>query len=483
MLAYDIILLVSLAIYLAVCALYLRHRAASFMHPVSLYLLFHGIVFTFRPFLARYYDFGALYQQFGFQPSMQDKITVLLAANLGMVTFVAVSLFVAREPLAFARDKYDDKHRTMLRKPFLIVAALLTPVALASLAEHWTTRALDSSTMITDLSTGIAINTTGNGWFFTAQLVLVPIVVIFAWLYRFRLWSLIPFGIFFILRAGTGGRGPLIVAAFAIVVLYLTQQRRRWPEWRSALIMVFAAVTFTTLVSDRGAAVREIFTSEQAADTIAYLDTAPYETMDFANQEFFEYVVYAVPQRTGTYDYFLSNLQIFTEPVPRAWWPGKPVGPPIQLFSLFDYGSPLGMTLSLPGAGWYELGWAGVIIQCGAFALLYSLLYRWMIARREDDWSLMTYAVMIAATTITFRDGVLITIARSLPFYLGPIAMMWLLARAFSLPRADMLRQFASENRHLPAPTEGGGSMPLTPAQRRRAMIEAMIEKAAPKRG
>ncbi len=479
MLVYDAILLLTLVIYFAIWGIYLRHRAASILHPVSLYLLFHGIVFTFRPFLARFYDFSALYQQFGFQPSISDKVTVLLAANLGLVTFVAVSLFVAREPLSFPRDKYDDVHRRMLRKPFLLVAAMLTPIALASLAEHWAMRALGNTSMITDLSTGIAINTTGNGWFFTAQLVLVPIVVIFAWLYRFQLWSLIPFGIFFVLRAGTGGRGPLIVAAFAIVVLYLTEQRRRWPEWRSGLVMLFVAVVFTTVVSDRGAKVRELLTSEQAEEAVAYMDTAPFETMDFANQEFFEYIVYAVPQRTGTYDYFLSNLQIFTEPVPRAWWPEKPIGPPIQLFSLFDYGSPLGMTLSLPGAGWYEMGWAGVIIQCAMFALLYSLLYRWMIARREDDWSLMTYAVMIAATTITFRDGVLITIARSLPFYLGPIVMMWLLARAFSVPSSELIRKFALEKGAAAPSGKAVGGTHRSPAERRRMMIEQAATKGS----
>ena len=466
MLLYDLILGGGLVFWALITFLYVRHPAASLLHPGTFYLLFHFIVFAARPVFARIYDYEGIYRQFGFQPSWSEKITVLLAADLGLATFMAVLMLVAREPLSFPRGIKEQLHRRALQKPFLLACLLIVPVGLASSLSQWSTRATDSSSMVRDLATGAAVNTQMNGWFFSSQLALVPLAVMFVWIFRFRWWSLIPFAMFFVLRAGTGGRGPLIVAAFALIILFLIENRRRWPEWRSAALVGAVALVFTTVVADRGKAVRELFIEDETVSGEAFYESAPFETMDFANQEFFEYLVYAIPHRTGTYDYFLSNLQILTEPIPRVWWKEKPVGPPIQLFSLFDYGAPLGMTQSLPGAGWTSMGWLGVMIQCGVFALLYGMLYRWLAMRRYDNFALLTYALMIAATTITFRDGVLITVVRLLPFYIGPIVLVWILARFWGVrgPDEQLKAQLSKAGSHAKG---------LTPAERRRRRAEA----------
>jgi len=457
---YDALLVFGVLLFLGVCAYYARHPAASFYHPLTIYLAMHGIVFAVRPVLARIYDYHALYVSAQFQPSISDKITVLLASDLALIAFAATSLAIASEPLAKATGHRGNWPREMLWAPFLVVTALLAPIATYAAVTEWIEAANDATTMVVDKVSAVSYNTSANGWLTSSQLALVPLVAAFAWLTRFRWWSLIPFAVFFLLRAGTGGRGPIIVAAVAIIILYLIDRGRKWPEWRSALLILAAALAFNALVTDRGRAVREAFIDDQGRPGTTTVETKPFEHMDFANLEYFEFAVYAVPQRSGTYDYFLHNLQILTEPIPRVWWKDKPLGPPIAKYYLADYGRPYGFTYSVPGVGWMAWGWPGVAIQAAIFALLFGGLHRRLARTPESKIYLLVFAIMIASTVISYRDGTLLSVARITPFYVGPIAAIWLLSLPFT-------RGFVGAN--WAAGPRGANLLP-TPAQRRQAL-------------
>ena len=426
MIVYDLLLGFGVVLFAAVCWAYFRHAAASFYHPLTIYLAMHGIVFTLRPILARIFDYRALYLSTQFQPSISDKITVLLAANLALVVFASVSLLLASRPVPVGGGRPPG--RDYLWVPFLITSALVAPIATYAAITEWIEAANNASTMVIDRHTGVNYNTSANGWFAASQLALVPLVAIFAWLTRFRWYSLLPFAAFFLLRAGTGGRGPIVIATVAIVILYLLDRDRKWPEWRSAVLIVGAALAFNAIVEDRGKAVREIFVADQAYERVETSDAKPFEHMDFANLEYFEFAVYAIPQRSGTYDYFLHNLQIFTEPIPRIWWKDKPLGPPIAMYQLPDYGRPYGFTYSVPGVGWMAWGWAGVIIQAAIFALLFAAFHRRLATRPPTPVYLLVFALMIASTVVSYRDGTLLTVVRVLPFYIGPIVAIWALS-------------------------------------------------------
>jgi len=481
MLAYDLLIAVSVLVFGVVVTLYLRSRNASFANPMTTYLAFHGLVFVFRPIMSRIFDYQALYRGYEFQPTWDDRMTVLLATNLGLVTFFAVSQYVTRN-VSFshpAAASYRGRGgpggdwtawpRERFIKPFLIVAALLTPIALYSTFTTWSQRTGSVTSMVRDAATGVAVNTTGNGYIDSAQLLLVPLVVIFAWLFRFRWFTLIPLIAFVVIRGGTGGRGPIIVTAFAMASIYLIERVRKWPEWRSSLLLIGAGVLFSFVLVDRGYAIRSIFVEQENALDRQRYATAPFETMDFGNLEFFEYLVYTIPGRTGTFDWFASNLIIFTEPIPRVLWPDKPVGSPVQFFSLFDYGTPIGMTMSVPGAGWMALGFLGVVIQCAIFALLYGMIYRWTIRNRERGIPLLAGVLLIAATVVTYRDGVLVSILKLSLFYLLPLIMMAVLARAFYGNGRRTSHSFATSDgpRRRASPLE-------TPAERRRRQARAV---------
>ena len=147
-----------------------------------------------------------------------------------------------------------------------------------------------------------------------------------------------------------------------------------------------------------------------------------------------------IPQRSGTYDYFLDNFQVFTEPVPRILWPGKPVGEPFRRIWLFDYGFPIGMTRSLPGEGWYALGWLGVLIWCGLWGHVLGSVYRNFVRGPQTTFQMACYMVFIPTLVVAFRDGALLSIVRQTGVYFTPIAIWAIMAKYTGVPNANQLR-------------------------------------------
>lgn len=456
---YDVLLIASCIVFIGVCLAYARHRAASLFHPATLYLGFHGFIFVIRPLFARWYGFDLVYRVYKFQPSMADKATAILAANLAMLVFVGVSLLIANRPVVevHGRDLFDRLRQT-LAGPIVAACLLLGPLAIGSQLAAWSRRADPYASMAFDAATGITVNVDGNGWFNEAALMLAPLTVLVVWLLQYRPMAWIVFVVSSVLILGSGGRGAFIYSAVALAMIYLLEKRRGWFDWKIALLAAASLIAFNLVVADRGAAVREAFGAEPGESYTAAYDLDPLEHMDFANLEYLEFVVYAVPKRTGSWDYFAQNLQIFTEPIPRALWKGKPIGSPVKFFELWDYGTPIGMTISIPGAGWMSLGYLGVIIQASFFALLYGWVYARLLTRTANPASRLAYALFAATSLVVFRDGILLTLLRETPFYFGPFILVVAIAR------------FSSASLTGQPVTHGSVAVSSSPADRRKEL-------------
>ena len=148
-----------------------------------------------------------------------------------------------------------------------------------------------------------------------------------------------------------------------------------------------------------------------------------YDTQDYANFDYLTFVLATVPQKTGTYTYGSQYLQLFTEPIPRKLWPGKPLGSPVGFFSLNSYGNFYGLTVSLPGDAWMSGGWVGLIITMAFFGVLWGRFHRWFWANNGRCLSTMIYLIALAMSVQQFRDGG-ISIAKFLFWNLSPL-ILW----------------------------------------------------------
>ena len=441
---YITTLLLSLMIWIVVGYVYLRSPLASVFHPFSFYYAFHGLLFVIRPMVGHVLDYQLIYNVYKFVPSQSDKITVLLASTLGFLVFAFFSLRFGNVPMRFKQDAVAVSERNRLVSPFMLVLMLCAPVGFYSLFGQLGAASEGVSDKVLVKGTGVFVNTVGSGYLDEAASMLITCTAIFAWLFRFRPLGMVPLVLFAIGRAGTGGRFPFIYALSAVALLWLYERRLRFPVPRMLLLLAAVAAIFTAVGNDRGRAIRQWLGVDNSLDQSAPAGANQVkfmEGMDFGNLEYFEYIVYVVPQRSHTYDYFLDNLQILTEPVPRALWPDKPAGPPITRFSLYDYGFPIGMTRSLPGEGWYALGWLGVVIVCGAWGAALGAVYRRYVESEQDTIVTGAYIMFLTMMLNTMRDGMLLTLLRESLFVLGPLVLWAQFTAYLGIPRAHEVRK------------------------------------------
>ena len=456
---YEVIMLANAVLWLALVAVFMRQPNASIFHPLAFYLAFHFLVFVLRAPLVYYRDYNHTYAAYSFMPSIEDKSNAILATMVGLAAFAFTNLRTARSPVIFYDRANHDRQRRVMIKPFAITALLLAPIAVYSLMMSWSSGITGTTQMVTDARTGMSINTSSNGYIYEARLMLGPLCVLFAWMTRFRWYGYVPLLLFTILAAGTAKRTPLVLAFVALGLIWLYRNRRLWASPKVVVGAAALLMLFSSIGEDRGARIRSMFFQEQAAFKGGDNDLRFLEGMDYGNLEFIEYLTYIIPQRTHTYGYFLDNLQIITDPVPRVLWPGKPIGEPIKLFYIFDYGTPVGMTRSLPGEGWMGFGFVGVALWCGLFGAVWGWIYERFARGNPTNIVMMSYLVFLPLSIIFFRDGAPVSMLRYGLFLMAPFIVL----------KAMMVA--TGVDRPAAPPAETDVSDDETPAQRRARLV------------
>lgn len=442
---YELSLTFSVITFIAV-TLYIAWRPGfNIFNPVVIYFIFHFVIFVVRPIFAYVLSFDGLYIAYDFAPSQLDKITVIYASNLGFLSFTFFCLRYGDVAMEFRHTAENNETKSRLKSAFVWVLAICGPVALYSALKS-TQSFLGGdyiSGMILDKSTGTFINTSSNGYLTDAQFMFVAICAMIAWLGRFRFLSLLPLILFVVYRSMTGSRIMFIYALMISALFFAYDRKIRLPTVRVFILTAMAIVLFRIVGDDRGALVRQTIGAEAKEQILTgdnRIKLRTLESMDYGNMEFFEYLVYVVPQRAHTHDFFLDNFQVFTEPVPRVLWPAKPSGEPFRRIYLFNYGYPIGMTRSLPGEGWYALGWLGVVMWCGLWGGLLGGLYRRFAQGSQTTLQTAAYCVYMPSLIAFFRDGQLVTFAKQLGMFMVPILVWYLAARFMSVPTAAELR-------------------------------------------
>ncbi len=412
----DLFLVLQVAIWIAATvAIFVRGKASIF-HPACIYLVFHLIVFVVRPIEVHYLNFDLIWTYMKFEPSEEQFVLTLLASSLGLVIFVGACLFAARGAQSVTEPFYLDISRNQI-VAFGIVSAVLFPVAIYSIIEV-------GGAVKGERVGGTYVMTEGNGYINDAQNVLTTLLVVFIYVCRFRLFSMIPLLGYFSYRAIMGrNRWTIVLTFFLLVLVYCWDRRIRMIPRRALIFVPVIFVLFATLGSNR-----EFFKNillgrpqDNHAWTAGDRDFKQrFDTMDFANFDYLAYIISTVPDLTGTYTYGTQYLQLFTEPIPRELWKNKPIGAPIQFFDLNDYGNFIGLTPSMVGDGWMSGGWTGLILTAALSGYLLGRLFLWFSFNQADVYKAMTYLVTVTFTIQYYRDGA-ISIFHFLMFTLPPI--------------------------------------------------------------
>jgi hypothetical protein len=443
----SIILSAQLILWVVISGLFIASRRASIFHPFTWYLVFHGLVFVIRPMVAHIFDFQHMYYLMGFYPTDDEIQFTIVLTFVALIFFgVASCLLVPTvpdfdRPIQIEFDRFE-------RRAFAVLLIFALPIALYSAAMDVmsagvTPPAEPLMKMRTDFATGATIHENSNGYIAGIQVFLGTICLMLIWVKKFRRWTFVPLAFYLADRAYVGdARWTIVLTILSLGLLYLVSHRRRWP---SVLLLVLAIPVYGgfQLIGEERDVFRSWITGKETTAIATLVDQSWIERQDnpdFANFEFLTYLVDIVPNRTDTYGYFSDFLQLFTEPVPRVLWPDKPVGSPIQLLNVNDYGNFVGWTYSLVGMGWVSLGWIGVAILMTVVGYILALVHRWYWRGAATNVRILTYCLFLPLTIQWFRDGD-ISIAKFVLFVLSPIFIWRGLTR---LLRSPMLASFDS---------------------------------------
>lgn len=428
--------------FLIVCLAFVSWREASFFHPLCLYLAFHLLVFVIRPLMVHFLDFNFIWRYMEYTASPDEFVNTLWVSSIGLLVFAVTIKFAGQCPVRFGVDGLPEWTGPE-KRAFTAVALLLGPVGLysASISAGGTSFSGDGDVQMTrDLATGIAIYTNTTGYIAQAHSMVGAICILALWRFNFRWWAYMPLVMFIAYRAFLGwGRWGIITAFLSLLLIYLYRHNRRWMKVRYLILAIPVAILFQSLGMNRDL-VRDYVTggtevTNRVAEAPEYVESDAFidqlDHPDFANFEFLAYVLWVVPDRSQTYTYFTQYLQLFTEPIPRILWKEKPIGLPIRLINLNDYGNFVGMTVSLVGDGWMSLGWLGLIITMAMVALILGQIHRAFWRNQHNPRVVMAYCIFLPLTIQWYRDGG-ISIAKFTLFALFPIILWIILSKAIA---------------------------------------------------
>ena len=421
----DFDLLVQWGVLIVASLFMLVRGQLTIFHPSSIYLTFHAIVFCARPTFVKYFEFDTVFKYMRIEPDAEVLRETLWVTSAALIIFI-ICFSIATNSRGIRDFSGSFQMNKDLRKSFLITSVLFLPLGLYSIF---------FANQRVEWVGNVAIMAGTSGYVNDAQNVLIPICILFLVLFRWKLWSFLPFFIFSYYRATQGyGRWSVILPFLAVVMFYCWTKRKDLPPIRWLIPVPFLFIIFNQLSHSR-TYIRDLFVESGQESSIVetvdnyedeqYAFKRQWDTLDFANYDFLAFIVEKVPEESGRYTHGVQHLQIFTEPIPRKLWKNKPIGAPIQYFDLNDYGNFLGTTMSIVGDGWMTGGWIGVLINMSIAGFGLGFFYNWFINDQTNIFKVSFFIITNSVLLQMFRDGGIVTIAKFMLFTQMPVIFWW----------------------------------------------------------
>ena len=428
-------LILNVLVFAALVLFLISRGYLSIYSGLFLYLAFHFIAFVQRPLAVYLFDIRSIFTYMKYMPDDYGFIQALFVANVGLFSFVFFYLAALRfQPI---RPTFEPPALSAVeRRSFGLAFLLLSPLIVYSFFLAFTMRQQYGAMVFHELSrlnlsidptTGVYLFNDTTAYVVNARNFAFPFATLLVFLGRGRWWSAIPllFCAFVALQVGT--RWPIVIAMLVLIMMVLYLHRRRSFTLTHYALMAFVLVAFIMVGHNREALVRLLLNGEIEF----HFDLARSsfgEHPDFSLFECLTYIIAKVPTVSQTYSYFTQYLGLFTQPIPRMLWPGKPVGSPVVWVNLESYGRFSPLSTSIVGDGWISLGYAGVAITTGVVGALYGWLYRRFCNPSATIYYVLAYFWMLALLLQWARDGGY-AIADFFFFCLSPILLAYVLYR------------------------------------------------------
>jgi hypothetical protein len=429
--ALEVALMVQVLLWLSVILVFLVTGQGSIYHPLSIYLLFHGIVFVVRPLLVHYLNFDSQWHYMGFEPNERQQILALVASSLALVVLASSMLSFGWCRTEFKSPELRPYTREQ-KAALLVVTLILTPLIAYSVNSFL------SGGLQVERRNSMYVMVGASGYTIEAQYMAGPLICAWLAVKRFHWLAVLAVIPYIAYRAYCGTARWTIVLFFLVLVLVFAWYKRlKWPSAWTVLCAIPIFLIFRAVGENRQI-LQNFLSGEEYRRPTTVLSgiekwKAKYDGPDFANFDSLAFIMAVVPERTGTYTYGVQYLQLFTEPIPRKLWKGKPAGAPVRSFNLNNYADFFGLTVSMVGDGWNSGGWVGIILMMTLVGAILGRAHRWFWWRGNSNMAPLFYLVGLAMLPQWFRDGS-ISIAKFLFWNWLPLGL-WLAATWLLGPR------------------------------------------------
>lgn len=389
-------------------------------HPTSFYLFFHAVVFCLRPTLVKYADFDTVILYMRLEPSPGTLSKTLWVSSFALVVFCAAFGSVAAGAKPWTLGEPPKITRGM-RISFWVMGVIMAGLGFFSVF---------GANIQGHHVGGVYVMTGTSGYVNELQQVFVPLVVLFAFVHGWKWWSFAPLLWFIFYRATQGhARWMMIYPLIYLILIYLWQNKRTVPPLKFIVPLPFVLLLFMTLSHNRYI-VQQWWSGQEVENKMESEELSTkekWDTMDFANYDFLAYIIETVPEKTRSFNYGAQHLQLFTEPIPRKLWPGKPVGAPIEFcdWTSKRWGNTLGITPSIVGDGWVNYAWIGVTINMIVYGVALAALYNWFLLHGTHVFRGLLYLMLTSILVQVYRDGGIVSMAKFLLFTTMPILFWW----------------------------------------------------------
>lgn len=402
-------------------------RKAPIYHPSVIFLFYFLAGYVYRCLALAIEGGSDMWTFTGIPIQPSDIIYATFVAILGLLSFVFAPILLVRDSLTAERLPPIS---LISGRPhvFIIVLAALGYLGVKALGTAF-------NLGLTDLEQLSAVETyidaaggrqlvDVSGYETAASGFLPAILVLFLYSRRSIIALTAGFAAYvvFCLWAGTPRIG-FVSATLAFLIAIMVRMRIGTPSAKHMIVIVVCLALFDLIGANR-ASIKEWAAGQIELSTVferyALDRGSRLPLSDMHEFDSTVMVIHLVPDSTG-FNFGTPYLRIFTWPIPRQWWPDKPIS--TDRITWLNYGNFINQTKSLIGMAYADLGLPSVIFTLGLIGVALNLLFR--SARRAGSaYAFVAFALTTMFAPIIFRDGGIVFVYFiGVPFLGASIAM------------------------------------------------------------
>jgi len=351
----------------------------------------------------------------------EDALTALSYIILGQICFLATYMWRQRQILPVTVPFGEPFFFRWLRPTVILFGLFCLPLIL-----------LTRSSVITQLRSGRSLAFEISGYLYLFPLVLIGVAVLLVCLWKFG-------G----LPSAISKIGAVLILIGVVYFTFGPSRRFQFLGWliASAVILSCSYRPKTRLIILSGLAVlclglfalAGVMRNPQLTDVLnqATLERA-YSAEDANMLDGFVMVQHVYPHHLD-FRWGMEHLEILLRPIPRAWWPEKPVGGGYaSQFGLVNSskGTTLGISPSLFGSFYAEGGIIGIL----CFSVLYGAIVAAIVrcsTRIQPFAGVMIRAILSASLVPLLRGGDLAGIYAWIGMAFWPCFLLLWIKRAY----------------------------------------------------